>query len=116
MDNVEAANNHYVKTLRDREHRIGNYFEIDRGNYIDDSKGDRIITTFHEELKVVNLNLQKSEKISIRAKFISRDEIQIIDYHIHSNRDIFSYAGLLIIVILFTISLVNKYRFGNQSL
>ena len=116
LDNVEAANNHYVKTLRDREHRTGNYFEIDRGNYIDDSKGDRIITTFHEELKVVNLNLQKSEKISIRAKFISRDEIQIIDYHIHSNRDIFSYAGLLIIIILVTISLVNKYRFGNQSL
>lgn len=116
LDNVEAANNHYVKTLRDREHRTGNYFEVDRGHYIDDSKGDIFMTPFHEELKVANLNIPTSELMSIRAKFISKDEIQIIDYHIHFNRDIFSYAGLLIIVILFTISSVNSYRFRKQSL
>ena len=115
LDNAEAANNHYVKTLRDREHRIGNYFEIDRGNYIDDSKGDRIITPFHEELKVVNLNIQRSEKISIRAKFISRDKIQILDYHIHGNRELFSLLGLLLILIFLIISIANNFRYKTKS-
>ncbi len=55
LDNVEKANNHFVKTLRDYEHRPGNYFEIDRGNYVDNLKGDRFITPFSEELKVANI-------------------------------------------------------------
>ena len=116
LNSAEEANNHYVKTLRDREHRTRNYFEVDRGFYSDSPKGDEFITPFNEKLKIANLNLKTSETMSIRAKFISKDEIQIIDYHIHSNRDIFSYAGLLIMVILFTISLVNKYRFKKQSI
>jgi len=116
LNSAEEANNHYVNTLRDREYRMGNYFEVDRGFYSDSPKGDEFITPFNEKLKVKNLDLKTSETMSIRAKFISKDEIQIIDYHIHSNRDIFSYAGLLIIIILFTISLVNKYRFKKQSL
>ena len=58
-----------------------------------------------EKLKVKNLGLKTSETMSIRAKFLSKDEIQIIEYHIHFNRDIFSYAGLLIVIILFTIYL-----------
>jgi len=115
LDNAEEADNHFVKTLRDYDHRIGNYFEIDRGNFMNDSKGDRLITPFHEELKVLNLDLPKSETISIRAKFITRDEIQILDYHIHSNRDIYSYIGLLLILILFMIALVNNIRYKKRS-
>lgn len=114
LDNVEAANNHYVKTLRDWEHRTGSYFEIDRGYYLDLTKGDEFATPFNEKLKVENLDLKTSETMSIRAKFISKDKIQIIDYHIHSNRDTFSYIGLLLILILFIISFTNNFRYNKQ--
>ena len=100
MNNAEEANNHFVKTLRKYDNRPGKYFEIDRGKYIDNPKGDRLATSFNEELKVVNLNLSKSEIMSIRGKFISKNEIQILEYHVHSNRDLFTYIALLIIFLL----------------
>jgi hypothetical protein len=111
LSDAEAANNHYVKTLRDVESRTGKYFEVDRGFYSASTKSDEFITPFNEKLKVNNLDLKTSETMSIRAKFLSKNEIQIIEYHIHFNRDIFSYAGLLIVIILFTISVINTYRF-----
>ncbi len=111
---AEEADNHFVKTLRNDKQRIGKYFEIDRGNYVDDSKGDRFITPFNEELKIKNVNLTSSEIMSIRAKFNSRDEIQILDYHIHSNRDIFSYIGLGLVLLLFILSMLNTKKYKKR--
>jgi hypothetical protein len=114
LNNAETADNHFVKTLRDLEHRPGSYFEVDRGYYVDSPNGDQFITPFKEKLIVTNLNLGTSGSTSIRAKFISRNTIQIIDYHIHSNRDIYSYVGLIILVILVTLSLINNFRRHKQ--
>ncbi len=117
MEDIEANNNHFVKTLRDIEHRPGSYFEIDRGYYIDSNDGDKFRTPFKEELIVANLNLTTSESMSIRAKFISQDEIYIIEYHTHHNRDLYSYVGLVVILILFIALLVrnskNKFQLNN---
>jgi hypothetical protein len=107
LNSAEESNSHFVKTLREREQRSGKYFEIDRGFYSDSPNGDKFITPFDEILYVKKLDLKLSGTMSIKAKFISEDEIQIIDYHIHSNRDIFSYIGLLIILVFFVISLKN---------
>ena len=107
----ESADNHFIKTLRNYETRAGKYFEVDRGNYIDEPKGDIFITPFREYLKVNNLNLPASAVMSIRAKFISKDEIYILEYHIYNDRDIFSYIGLLMILIVYFL----KY-FKNHGL
>ena len=107
----ESADNHFIKTLRNHETRAGKYFEVDRGNYIDEPKGDIFITPFREYLKVNNLNLPASAVMSIRAKFISKDEIYILEYHIYNDRDIFSYIGLLMILIVYFL----KY-FKNHGL
>jgi hypothetical protein len=108
MNTVEEADNHFVKTLRNIEHRSGSYVEVDRGFYSYSQKGSKYITPFNEELKITNLNLSSSKIMSIRAKFLSKDQIEIIEYHIHFNRDIFSYAGLFIIIVLVTILLTKK--------
>lgn len=100
MQNAELNDNHYVKTLRTKDYRTGKYFESDRGNFVDDGAVDKFITTFSEELTVSNINLDSSEKMSVRARFKSNSEIEIIEYHIHSDRDIFSYIGLLLILLL----------------
>ena len=108
MNSVELADNHFIKTLKDKEHRIGKYFESDRGQFIDSKNGDKFVTQFDEELKVTNLDLTSSESMSVRAKFISNDEIQIIEYHIHHYRDLFSYTGLLIITIMLVWSIIKS--------
>lgn len=115
IDNVEAADNHFVKTLRDWNHRPGSYFEIDRGYYLDLADGDEFATPFNEKLIVANLDLKTSETMSIRAKFISKNKIRIIDYHIHSIRDIFSYIGLLLVIIISIISFINNFKYNKQQ-
>ena len=115
LTNAEEANNHFVQTLRGYEHRPGKYFEVDRGNYINDPGGDKYITPFNEELKISNLNLSTTGSMSIKAKFLSQDKIQILDYHIHSNRDIYSYIALLLLLALLIISFVKKTKFNLRS-
>jgi hypothetical protein len=100
LQNAEDADNHFVKTLRNSHEREAKYFEIDRGKYVDSKDGDTFLTPFGETLLVENINLNRSEILSIRAKFIAKNEIQIIEYHIHGNRDIYSYVGLFLICII----------------
>ena len=106
VKNVESADNHFIKTLRNSDYRLGKYFETDRGFYVDSPNQDKYITPFKEDLKISNLDLNSSEMMSVRAKFISKDEIKIIEYHIHHNRDIFSYVGLIFLFILLIVLLV----------
>ncbi len=110
MDDVENADNHFVKTLRNSEIRTGSYFEIDRGNLVDENGHYNFVTPFNEVLKITNYNFQSSEIMSIKAKFISGNEIQILDYHIHSDRDIYSYIGLLLIGVIFILEMINNWR------
>jgi hypothetical protein len=110
VSSVELADNHFVKTLRNVEQRVGKYFETDRGYFKDLPNQDKFITPFYEELKVTNLNLNSSESMSIRAKFVSKYEIQIIEYRIHNNRDLFSYFGLFLLLVLITITILKRYR------
>lgn len=118
MQNAEDADNHFVKTLRNSNEREAKYFEIDRGKYVDSKDGDTFLTPFDETLLVKNMDLNRSEILSIRAKFISKNEIQIIEYHIHGNRDMYSYAGLFLILIvmlyrIFFSAFPNKVKFSS---
>ena len=111
VNSAESADNHFVQTLRNADYRVGKYFESDRGYYIDSPNQDKYITPFKEELKISNLDLNSSENMSLRAKFISKDEIEIIEYHIHHNRDLFSYAGLFLLLLLVILS----FSKGNKT-
>lgn len=102
MGEAEAANNHYIETLRNADQHAGKYFEVDRGTYENSDAGGKFITPFNKEYKVLGRELDENGTLSIKAKFLSEDEIEIIDYHFHSAplRNIPSYIGLLLIFII----------------
>jgi hypothetical protein len=122
IDQAESANNHYVGTLRNTEQHTGKYFEVDRGTYVRSSEGEKIITPFKGEYKIAAVEipsrtlwqkgLGEKEPISIKAKFLSEDEIAIIDYHFHSAplRDVPSYIGLFLIVIIIVVILKGSLK------
>lgn len=106
MSLPETVDNHYIKTLRNKENRAGKYFETDRGQLIDNGKTDTFLTPYKEELIVINLNFTSSSSMSIRAKFVSNSEIEILEYHIHTNRDMFTYVGLLLFLVILILRIV----------
>lgn len=114
MSDSEAADNHFVKTLRNYDQRTGKYFEIDRGFYLNYNEGDKYKTSFGDIFNVKNLDLDFSGSMSIKAIFISPKEIFIIDYHVHGNRDLYSYIGLLMVFSVFLIKLYNTYLFKRR--
>ena len=97
----EEHNNHFVKTLRNYSTRSGQYIELDRANYIPEAGGNIIKTFADEKIKAANLNIKNKNLISIKGKFISRDEIYIEDYHINTKfRDDASLIGISLTSIL----------------
>lgn len=107
------ANNHFVKTLQNKNERPGKYFEIDRRSYRFEN-GIGIIHTFAgEDIELKNLNIKTPGTISIKARFVSENTAEVIDYHIHSVlfRDGASYSGLILIIIFWSISF---YRNRNE--
>jgi hypothetical protein len=97
----EQNNNHFVKTLRNYSTREGKYIELDRASYIPGTAGNFLSTFAGEKIKAVNLNLKEKSLISIKGKFITRDEIYVEDYHIHSSfRDDASMVGISLTAIL----------------
>lgn len=114
IDNAESSDNHFVKTLREYDERSGKYFEVDRGNYIHSLDGNKFLTPFNEYLSISNLDLETSKVMSIRAEFISSNNIKVIEYHIHGNRDIYSYIGLVLILLVFLLKLYNSKKLTPQ--
>ncbi len=97
----EQQNNHFVKTLRDYSKRTGKYVELDRAVFIPGDNGDFLKTFANEKIKAANLKLNSENLISIKGKFLSPDEIYILDYHINSKfRDDSSLVGISLTAIL----------------
>lgn len=113
MATVENADNHFIKTLRDKENRVGKYFEVDRGELVNEKNGDKFLTPFKEKYEIANRDFALSATMSLKAKFISESEIEILDYHLHSNRDVFSYIGLFIITLILVFALIKKFNSGR---
>ncbi len=91
ISGVEKAGNHYILTLRDREHRMGKYIEIDREPF---DFPDKTITTRTGDTFILEGNIPDvSGILSIRGVFQSEDVIRCGEYHLHS---IFRYGASFI--------------------
>lgn len=92
----EAADNHFVKTLREVEQRPGRALELDRRPYVKRDGGDVLVTMSREELDVEGPTPEASAEVSIRGRFVDRDTVRILELHVHSSwfRDLSSYLGL----------------------
>jgi hypothetical protein len=95
-ESVEAEDNHFVRTLRQQESRIGKLVEFDRVAYLDRQEGHFLRTFAGEELRVAGELMGRPGVVSARGVF--RDENTIILHQIHQHwqgaRDAASYIGL----------------------
>ena len=98
----EAANNHFVKTLRSVENRPGSYVEFDRGYCFQRPSVQILQAITDEEFEAENIELAGPATVSIRGTFVTKDRVQVLSYHIHANgfRDGASYIGLLLVLVL----------------
>lgn len=103
MSGPVKYDNHFVKTLQEQDNREGQSIQIDRAAYYTDA-GRRTIHTFAgEELTLKGHQLPGNPgTVSISGKFLDEKTIQV--FAIHENhglfRDLASYAGLLLFLIL----------------
>ena len=82
----EAANNHFVRTLRDDQGRTGEYLEIHR-EFLSVGEGPCTIQTLTNELLFAEGALpERSGTYSIRGRFLGPDRIQLFESHKHRAR------------------------------
>lgn len=114
----EAADADYMRTLRDTSARSGRVVEFDRSLVIHRGSGDVLRTFAGEDLKLDANPLNRSGIASVRARFRSRDTLEIVDLHFHRPwlRDVSSAIGLAWIVFLWTDWLALPSRSSARAL
>jgi hypothetical protein len=107
MSGPQAADNHYVKTLRMANERAGRPVEIDRPAYRKQPEGKLRIFT-GEEFLVRGLEPPSSGTVSIQGRFVDRNTLEIARYHVHPPgvRDAASYLGLALVAAVWLRALV----------
>ncbi len=96
----EAADCHSVGTLRNRAERPGRMVEFSRDRYVHQEGGDILVTWAGEELHVVGSSRDESGTVSVRARFVDKQSIVILELYDHSgwSRSIPSYVGIALVL------------------
>lgn len=113
----ERADNHFVRTLRQRALRSGKPLELHAADYLRSSSGARVVQTMTgEELEVEGLELESSAVVSVRAHFLSEDRIRVLAHHRHWKRlrDASSYLGLALVAAVWIASWLSG-RSGSRG-
>ena len=98
MHTAERADNHFVRTLREREHRTGRRIEFDRCSY----ENGTLSPFTGEILASAGLALPTAATVSIKGVFLASDSIRVEAYHVHNIafRDGASYIGIILVGII----------------
>ena len=103
MPQVENANNHFIKTLKNIETRKGKYVEFDRKKIRFNKKINLYeIQSFDRSyIPLAGIDKTDAHKISIKGTFVNNDTIKVIAYHknIAWFRDGASYIGISLILL-----------------
>lgn len=101
MASAEAANNHFVKTLREGGDRAGRYVEFDRAGYRSGEEVDTLRTFARENLVVATRAFDRTTTASVRATFLNDSTLQVHEVHDHSGwpRDSLSLVGLSVVAL-----------------
>ena len=112
MQDIEAADSHYVHTLRDEDNRNGKEVEFDRNVFTKGESGNTIQTFAGEEIVLVGDMAGSEGAVSLKGRFVDGNTIEVHDVHYHKVllRDIPSYIGLVLLVVLwFKEGLTHRY-------
>ncbi len=110
LNGPEAADNHFVQTLREREARTGRFVEFDRNLYLKQPARDVLRTLAGEERRVLGHHLDHSAMVSIQARFIDPQTIEISELHEHARwfRDGATYTGLVLLSTLWVVAFFRR--------
>lgn len=108
MAAAEAADNHFVGTLRDADARVGRKIEIDRPFFQRHPAGNTLRIFTGEHLHVQGLEPPSSGTVSIKGRFVAPDTLEIVAYHAHPTglRDAASYLGLAMVLAVWSRALL----------
>jgi hypothetical protein len=113
LEGPEAANAHFIKTLKERENRAGRLIEFDRNDYQKHPQGDTLTAWTKEQFQVVGHPGHQSATVSIRGRFISPERLEIYDLYEHNTwfRDGASYVGLISLTLMWGWSIFRKQAY-----
>jgi hypothetical protein len=102
MAGPEAADNHSVQALRQREQRPGKQVEFDRCAVLQKGSATVIKAFTGEDLLLVGLKDSSSAVFSVRGQFINEGTVAVLEMHRHWPwiRDTASMLGLALIGLL----------------
>ena len=109
----ELADNHSVATLRARDQRAGHEVAFDRPGYVRREQGDALRIFTREYLSIREGVQEQPGMISVRARFVDENTIDILEAHRHwpHVRDFSSILALVLISLLWIErSLVERRR------
>lgn len=97
MRAAEAADLHFVATLRREALRSGKPLELDRNAFEPDAGGGGVVVVWTgERLRAEGLDLAAPATVSLRGRFADPTRLEVAFAHVHWNgfRDAASYVGL----------------------
>lgn len=104
MSSVYTADNHFISTLKDVQHRAGKKIEIDRNNYFQIDGLAKLRTSYGEVISLENIQVKNDALISLQGIFIDNHSIHVANYHIHSRfRNYASMFGLACVLLIWLI-------------
>ncbi|WNM57871.1 hypothetical protein [Candidatus Nitrospira allomarina] len=100
IEGPRNANNHFVLTLEETEARPGRPLELDRSSYEKTPTGDMIGLFNGEEIRSTQEILDHSATVSIRGRFVTPTQLDVLEFHEHYSwfRDTGSYLGILLLL------------------
>jgi hypothetical protein len=112
LDGPYSSNILSIATLQERDLRIGREIRFDRQPYEKRAEGDVVITLANEPLRVVGSIRATSPVVSLIGRFVDSGEIRIEQLHEYRIpwRDLSSYAGLVIVVLVWIVALIRERR------
>lgn len=106
------ADNHFVETLRNVNHRPGKPIEFDRIPYIKGKDQDHVRTWANESLGVSGLRSSHSGLVSIHGRFEDSKTVTIRQIHEHSRwfRDGASMLGISLFLAMWIIPFMKNWK------
>ena len=111
-DGPYRADNHFVRTLKEKRDRANRYVEFDRV-YCRSRGDDAVIEPYYgEKIIVVGAKSLPQGSISVRGRFLDESTVEVLEVHDHSGwpRDRLSYLGLGLIAAVWIVSGYKRWK------
>jgi hypothetical protein len=116
-DGPYRADNHFVRTMRERSDRPDRYVEFDRPYCRGQGREAVIYSSYGEQITLVGGKDLPQGSISVRGRFLDPTMVKVLEIHDHSGspRDQLSYLGLGLVGATWTVSGYKKWKAGQST-